>query len=41
VQFLADNRANLGFRDIEVLIPPEDGTCDSEGDAGTTLDAGM
>jgi hypothetical protein len=37
VQFLGDGRANLGSRDIEIVIPPLDRTCDD--DAGAS-DAG-
>ncbi len=43
VQFLGDGRANLGWRDIEIVIPALDRTCN--GDAGapdvTAVDAGI
>lgn len=39
VQFLADGRPNLGYQDIEIVIPAEDGTGCSGGDAGARADA--
>lgn len=41
VQFLADGRPNLGFQDIEVVIPAEDGTGCEAGDAGVVIDASL
>ncbi len=38
VQFLGDGRANLGFRDIEIVIPAIDQRCDGA-DAGAAMDA--
>ncbi len=34
VQFLGGGRANLGFRDVEIVIPAEGERCDSATDAG-------
>ncbi len=42
VQFLADGRANLGFRDIVLVIPSEAGEgCGATDDGGVSSDAGM
>ena len=38
MQFLGDGRANLGFRDIEIVIPAIDQRCDGA-DAGAAMDA--
>lgn len=40
VQFFGDGRANLGFRDIDIVIPPIDRTCEGA-DAGATFDASI
>ncbi len=40
VQFLGDGRANLGYRDVELVIPAIDEFCD-QGDGGAALDASL
>lgn len=42
IQFLADGRPNLGFQDIEIVIPADDGSGCGAGDAGVgiSLDGG-
>lgn len=37
IQFLADGRPNLGFQDIEIVIPADDGSGCAAGDAGVTV----
>lgn len=39
VQFLADGRPNLGFQDIEIVVPADDGSGCAGGDGGTASDA--
>lgn len=39
VQFLGDGRPNLGYRDVDIVIPPANVPCDA--DAGATLDAAV
>jgi hypothetical protein len=34
VQFLGDGRANLGWRDLEIVIPPIDRSCDGDASLG-------
>jgi hypothetical protein len=39
VQFLADGRPNLGFQDIEIVVPAEDGSGCTASDGGAASDA--
>jgi hypothetical protein len=41
IQFLADGRPNLGFQDIELVIPAEDGSGCTAGDGGAVTDAAL
>ena len=40
MQFLGDGRANLGYRDIEIVIAAANERCDGS-DAGASLDAAL